>query len=345
MADANGRLVVYLTVVLTALVIVLVVLTTLARAWRRSRERRRHEADLIARPLILAALDGDLPESPVQVSSQVGRYLDSMAVGMAGKLRGADRSALADLLGRRGTVAAARRRTRSQLSGRRLRAVELLGSLGVAEAVPDLVARLGDPDEEVRRVAVRALGRTAAPEAVPALLALLDAPRQAESAHYITLALLRIGPAGTSRLADAVHTHGPRGREAAAQVLGWLGETSAVGALEQALQDDDARVRSAAVEALGRIGLPTAAPAMCLLLGPEQPEAVRITAATALGRLGDPGSSEPLRGLLAESHTLARAAATALSQLGPAGLTMLREESSVPESHEVLSALTEEVMA
>ncbi len=345
MVDANARLVLYLTLALTAAVILMVALTTFARAWRRRTERRQRAAELIARPLILAALDGDEPHSAVQVSTEVGRYLDSMAVGMAGKLRGADRAALVDLLGRRGTVAKARRRTRSQFAGRRLRAVELLGSLGVAEALPDLVARLADPDEEVRRGAVRALGRTAAPDAVPALLALLDAPRRPESAHYITLALLRIGPAATERLADAVRTHGPRGREAAAQVLGWLGETSSVGALTTALQDEDERVRAAAVDALGRIGLPTAAPAMRLLLGTEQPELVRVTAAKALGRLGDPDSIGLLHGLLGESHVLARTAAVALSQLGPRGIAVLRQESLVPEADEVLAALPQEVLA
>ncbi len=347
MVDANGGLVLLLTEILTVLVVLMVLATAGVRGWRRRRERSRLEAEAVARPLILAALDaevsaGEEGEEPPAVSHLVGRYLDSMASAMAGKLRGGDRAVLVDLLRRRGTVDAARRNCRSILTSRRLRAVELLGSLGLADAVPELVARLDDSDDEVRRAAVRALGRTASTDAVPALLALLDAPNRRESEHYITLALLRMGPAAVGRLTSALLTHGPRGRCAAAKVLGWLGEPSAVAPLQHSLDDGDPAVRAAAVEALGRIGLPTPAGAMRELLSSAQPVAVRQAAATALGRLGDPRSADVLTGLLVgETHVLARAAAGSLALLGPKGVTALRGWAHVPEAAEVLIGLGE----
>jgi HEAT repeat protein len=348
MIGANGGLVLRVTEVLTALVILLVLTTSGARAWRRRQDRLRAEAEAAARPLILEALDqepgadgpeeGEEEQAP-RLDARTSRVLDTMAAAMAGKLRGADRSALVRLLQRRGTVDVARRRTGSQSAGRRLRAVELLGALGITEAVPELVGRLDDADAEVRRAAVRALGRTGSADAVPALLALLDAPHRTESAHYITLALLRIGPRAGLQLTTALRTHGPRGREAAAKVLGWLGETGAVEALERSLSDEVPEVRAAAVEALGRIGLPGSAPAMRVLLGPDEPEWIRVRAAVALGRLGDPASIDLLAGLLGESHVLARSSAAALAQLGPRGLAALRESAVVPEVAEVLASL------
>ena len=338
MVGASGSLVLWMTFAFAVLVVVLVLAASAARAWRQRQDRRRREAEKVARPLILAALDGDLPDTSVELSAEVSHYLDTMASAMAGKLRGADRAALADLLARRGSVLAARARTRSVFAIRRLRAVELLGSLGVADASGDLVSRLDDPDAEVRRAAVRAIGRTASDSAVPALLALLDAPDRKESTHYITLALLRIGPTAAPHLAGAVLTQGPRGREAAAQVLGWLGEPTGVSALERALGDPVTPVRIAAVDALGRIGLPTSAAAMRRLLAPTEPQEVRIAAATALGRLGDPGSVDVLAQLLGEAHVVSRAAANALAQLGPRGLDALSARSGVPEAEEILAA-------
>jgi len=346
MVDANGGLVLLLTEVLTGLVVLLVLATTVARAWRRRRERAVARAEAQARPIVLAALDGEAeaggPSSRLQ--ARVERQLEFLAAGLAGKLRGADRAALVELLRRRGIVDRARERTRSLLARRRLRAVEQLGALGVAEAVPELVARLEDSDAEVRRAAVRALGRTTSPAAVPALLALLDAPRRTESAHYITLALLRIGPGAAEKLIRALDTHGPRGRAAAAKVLGWLGETSAVVALTRALDDDEDDVRAAAVDALGRIGLPTAAPRMRELLAPGGSASVRLAATVALGRLGDPASTEVLSALLDEEpsehrHRLARAAATSLAHLGGRGHQALRDAAYVPEAGEVLAGL------
>lgn len=350
-----------ITEVLAAGIVVMAVLTAVVRGRRHRLVRRRLEAEALARPLLLQALDGDPSPSDgssgspdgsgpssgssrVQLDQRVAPYLDALAVGLAAKLRGGDRAALVSLLESRGTLARARSRTRSASARARLEAVELLGGLGDTSAVVHLVARLSDPDGEVRRSAVRALGRTASPEAVPALLALLDARgvtygdrANGVPPHYITLALLRIGSSGAGSLESALTSHGPNGRAAAAAVLGWLGETSSVSALTSALDDPAAAVRAAAVEALGRIGLPTAMSRMCELLDQAQPEPVRVAAAAALGRLGDERAAGALGTALDSPHLVTRTVAQALSRLGGAGEAQLADRCDVPEAREVLA--------
>lgn len=339
---AGIGLVTLVTEVLAVGIVVMAALTAAVRTRRHRRVRRRLEAERVARPLLLQALDADTPAPPTSrahIEAQVGPYLDAMAAGLAGKLRGGDRAALVSFLQERGTLVKARTRTRSNDVRRRLEAVELLGGLGDTSAIGDLAARLDDTDGEVRRSAVRALGRTASPEAVPALLALLDAPhrdRDRLPPHYITLALLRIGSAGVGQLETALVSHGPGGRAAAAAVLGWLGETSAVPRLTSALVDPDAAVRSAAVEALGRIGLPTVMEQMCHLLREDQPEWVRVAAAQSLGRLGDDRAAGALAELLDSSHLLRRTSAEALMRLGGTGLARLMDRVDVAEVREVV---------
>lgn len=327
-----------------ALVIVaMIVITAVVRARRHRAEARRAWAEEVARPMLLKVVAGDEDgPSGAEIDPHVGPYLDIMAAGLAGKLRGGDRAALVGLLEERGTMDRTRERSRSLLVDRRLQAVEMLGGLGSPSTVDDLVRRLDDVDDEVRRSAVRALGRTASPDAVPALLALLDDEERPIATHYVTLALLRIGPAGSRRLETALVTQGPVGRAAAAAVLGWLGETGAVDPLRGALDDPEPQVRACAVEALGRIGMPGAVEEMVGLLEAEQPEEVRLAAATALGRLEDPQAVPALAAVLGESHRMSLAAAEALNRLGPSGRASLAERADLAEARELLPASDQE---
>ncbi len=347
LGDGAGiGLVTLVTEVLAVGIVLIVVLTATVRTRRHRLVRRRTAAEELARPLLMQALAaepggpaGTAEPSRVRIEEWVGPYLDAMATGLAAKLRGGDRAALVRFLEGRGTLVRARSRTRSIGLRRRLQAVEMLGGLGDTSAVDDLVARLADTDGEVRRSAVRALGRTGSPEAVPALLALLDADADVQDRvppHYVTLALLRIGTAGVGQLQVALRSHGPNGRAAAASVLGWLGETSAVPGLTRALDDAEVAVRAAAVEALGRIGLPTQMARMCDLLDVDQPEPVRVAAAQALGRLGDDRAAAALAALFTGSHLSRRTAAQALVRLGAPGREQLTGRGDLPEVREVL---------
>jgi HEAT repeat protein len=218
-----------------------------------------------------------------------------------------------------------------------LRAVELLGALGLAECLPDIAPRLRDRDGDVRRAAVRAVGRISAPDAVPALLDVLDVPTRRVPEHCVTLALLRSGQTAVPHLVRTSAEGAPRARLASVQVLGWLGATEAVPVLCTLLAQGPVEIRVAAAQALGRIGSPAAAPALRGALGLGQPRLVRIASTQAIGRLGDPGCTDALGALLDEEHDLAFAAAVALGQLGAPGRKALTAVAPVVrEAREVL---------
>jgi HEAT repeat protein len=326
--------------VLTAVAMAVAVGAAAVRAVRLRRQQRRAAALEIARPLLMAAIADDTERdlAPHALQPHVGRCLDSLAVSLAVKLRGADRAALVDILHRRGTVRRARERTRSLTPVRRLRAVELLGALGIAECRPDLEARLRDRNADVRRAAVRALGRVGGPESAGALIALLDATTRRLPEHGVTLALTRCGPSAVPALTSALQDGGPRARRAAAQVLGWLGATTAVDTLCAALDDPCDDVQVEVITALGRIGVPSAASPIRARLEPTYPGQVRTAAASALGRLDDATSVPALAAALLDDHQVARSAAAALAQLGQTGRQALTAAAALAiEAREVLA--------
>lgn len=146
----------------------------------------------------------------------------------------AERAAAADEMGRRGyrirhEVASVLRPLLRNDPDSVVRAAagRALGRLGVREAVPDLVAALGDAKSEVRVVAAAALWRLPDVSAVTPLLGCL---------------------------ADA----DPAVREWSAQALGVIGETRATPAILELLADTVRSVRLSAVLSLGRIGDPAA---------------------------------------------------------------------------------------
>jgi len=328
------------------LLMVLASFAAVARRVRRGRERRRLDAEKRVRPMLLDLIDSHAEGSPDAVPDlppELGRYVDVLALNLAGKLRGSDRSVLVELLRRRGVVDRARHDLAAGSAVKRLRAVELLGSLALPETLDELTARLYDRNLDVRRAAVRAVGRIPTSGGARALLDLLDAPDRQVPEHCVTLALLRSGQPAVAPLVAALSPElspaRPRAQLAAACVLGWMGELAAVDPLLALLGLPDrpgstgpkstARAsldrRLAVIEALGRIGAPAASGPLRRCLDVAEPALVRGAAAAALGRLGDPGSADVLTGLLATEHPLALRAATALNQLGPAGRNRLTD--------------------
>jgi hypothetical protein len=100
--------------------------------------------------------------------------------------------------------------------------------------------------------------------------------------------------------------------------LGRRQETIAVGHLQKLLGSDDARVRAAAVEALGKIGDETAAPDILNLFADEtQPAEVRDTCAYALARLQySPALDQLFRALVDPALSVRRGAVAAIITLG-----------------------------
>jgi HEAT repeat protein len=206
-------------------------------------------------------------------------------------------------------------------------AVEALGRIGDAEAVPGLLAALGDANADVREAAAAALGEIGAP-AVPGLLAALrDA--DADVREAAAKALGEIGDAAAvPGLLAALGDAEANVREAAAKALGQIGDAAAVPGLLAALRDADADVRRAAA-ALGEIGDAAAVPGLLAALRDADAD-VRRAAAAALGEIGDAAAVPGLLAALGDADWNVRAAAArALGLIGapavPGLLAALRD--------------------
>lgn len=217
---------------------------------------------------------------------------------------------------------------------RRWAAAEALSSFGAEGrgAIATLVRALADEHPPVRRYAARALGLIGHDLAIGVLTDKLDEP-DALVAIEIVRALGRF----EDRAADAVDpladllSH-PRLRHAASRSLARIGE-AAVGALRDALHDDDPHVIQLATQALADIGEP-AAPAIDQLIHLTQhrdPD-VRRDVLRALAKMG-PRASQAVAVLfqVIERDDDERVRAWATSALGAAARDTRWEAKAVAE--------------
>jgi HEAT repeat protein len=103
-------------------------------------------------------------------------------------------------------------------------------------------------------------------------------------------------------------------REKAADYLGEIGDSKAVPALIEALEDPV--ISWIAAESLGKIGDKRAVQPLIATLGSDE-KWLRRNAAKALGRIRDPAAVEPLIKLLSDrKHDVRQAAAEALGAIG-----------------------------
>lgn len=131
-----------------------------------------------------------------------------------------------------------------------LSAVVELGRIGNDKAVDLLIGALGRRDG-VTRAAARELGRIAHPKSIPPLVAALP---HVDVTKAVAEALVRIGAAAVEPLLPALKAPDAGARQAAATVLGEIGDGRAVDGLVEVLQTDDSyAVRTAAAVALGQI--------------------------------------------------------------------------------------------
>jgi HEAT repeat protein len=175
----------------------------------------------------------------------------------------------------------------------RILAAEYLGLMRAHRAVPALLARIGpEQPPRLRLAAVDALGEIGAPEAVDALVDLLaHGPRALHAAA--ANALIYIGsPAPVAPLLALARDAQAPGQAQAMRSLGGIlrGQRhEEVGELAVSLlQSEDLAVSLAAIEALGAMRDPAAAPALRRLLDADVHR--RRAAITALGNLGDHAS-------------------------------------------------------
>jgi len=211
-------------------------------------------------------------------------------------------------------------------------AINLLGQIGDEGVVAPLTALLNTP--------------TAPTDAIAGALATLSDryEQQYGEARYIgDLTSREISPSGVQNLLDALEAPGKENLRSIALVLGWLkspvvaraltrlmgrvdlrdeiiealarhGSTT-VELLTSQLTAEDLEVRRSAVVALGRIGDPSAAPAVVNILSDES---LVIDAANALAQMGDPSAVDGLLNLIgSDDASIRQAAVSALNSLIP----------------------------
>jgi HEAT repeat protein len=205
---------------------------------------------------------------------------------------------------------------------RRAEAALALGFTQESSSYDGLIARLDDHHEEVRAAAVEALGRLGDLRAVPELLARL--PEQ--SRHQRARIVDAIGALGHTGAADIVAyarrcpEHLPLLKELLVSVAG----TAAAPDLLGWVASDLPATRSAALWALGTIGVDeTSFPHARRALSDDADE-VRAMAARALGRSRREDAVPLLAASLEDIWVVSAFSAQALSELGTAGLAALR---------------------
>jgi YD repeat-containing protein len=167
----------------------------------------------------------------------------------------------------------------------RRHAIEALGRLRAAEAVPSLIEGLAGPYGWAEESALAEIGLPA----VESLLRLL-AEQGDERRKHAKETLARIpswrdtaeARAAVSTLLEALGHRYSLIREDSVRALGQIGDARALHRLIDALQDEKDRVRGAAVEALGNLGDVRAVPALRSIFD----NTGSVAAASALARLG-----------------------------------------------------------
>jgi HEAT repeat protein len=141
----------------------------------------------------------------------------------------------------------------------RLGAARALGMMQVEAAVDPLQAMLLRGDGSEVSVAGEALGRIGGPAASEALLVALADPEPTPRWHAAMAALESVGEPAVAPLLAMLDSQDFYARRNAAQALGWIGSSSATGALVEALREDpEPAVRGQAAWALGETGDPAA---------------------------------------------------------------------------------------
>ncbi len=186
------------------------------------------------------------------------------------------------------TIARALRRPKITL---RVRCIQVLGRLGLPEAIPQLSRQLKEKDSRLVTAALRAMGRIGGTTGLLPLLRLL---RERRATPELTLAALEV----VSRFAhdDATMTivefasHPlPSVREAVADALGRIGDGRGTRALGRLLRDPSWAVRARAASALAHTGRQSSLPLLARALK-DSSRHVRVDAARGLGRSGLPGA-------------------------------------------------------
>lgn len=161
-------------------------------------------------------------------------------------------------------------------------ALDTIGHLRAGYMVPFLSSLIREnPDDEVRRQAVRTLGQIGNSAAVEALLALSGDRRLRDS---VIAAIASLDAEGTADLRVYLSTSDEPRRRTIVNAVGRNKTEAAAGVLAAALEDESPRVRLAAARALGRIDLRDARAQLTIVARSDADFTVRRAAEDALTR-------------------------------------------------------------
>jgi len=249
-----------------------------------------------------------------------------------------------------GTPGAMRQAVRavdSLVAEERQAAIKTLAQTDQPAALDALTRALEHPIKDVRMVAASVFPDRTNPKILPGLIeSHLDAvetwfkcgkPGDAPAPKQLFEAVTRLGESATPGLLNALKWLGvePRHylpRRAILEALGRTRNAAAVPALQEALQDEEAGIRSVAAAALGQLGETAGATALRSALA-DPVWYVRNDAARSLGLLRDAGAVSALIECLQNDTSSIRAmAAEALGKIGdassvPALMAALQDEN------------------
>jgi HEAT repeat protein len=329
-----------------AVMAVVVAVVKVARAAAQSSRQARIAP---YRDAVLAiAAGGDEDDTASAVLRGTGdrdwRAVRHVVVGMLGKVRGDTAVALVRLLDARGEFERARSALGSRLAIRRARAAYLLGLARQPGDVGLLLPLLADRSAEVRLVTTRSLGSAGDAIAATALFEALG-PVRGHPGIPIGLAaeaLLSFGVGAVPAVLAALSSDDATQRVVATLVAAEGALSAAAPRLRSLLAGDpELDVRISAARALGAVGGPADVAALAALTGPAQPTELRRAAVEALGELGHPDAAPVLSGLLRDPDVrLAQRSGDALVQLGPAGVRALLQAEDGPAARVAAGSLT-----
>jgi HEAT repeat protein len=256
----------------------------------------------------------------------LGRIGDASSIGAVivalddetGYVRGAAAAALA-VRGEPGAIAPlCRRLAVERYADVRAAIVNALCAVPQPQVVGRFVALLKHDRDDVRESAARGLGKLRAPAASSDLRDAVNDPSWAVRAAAVEA----VGGYPTAEAYDtlrlALSDDHEKVRLAAVRGLAGRPEPEAVEVLRlHALADEDVWVRYRAIEALGAKRSAAAVPSLLdLITNDRAPGVVRRMAVQALGLIGDPGTTDAIKGLLEDRDPeVAAAAGEALDAL------------------------------
>ena len=210
--------------------------------------------------------------------------------------------------------------------GVRQYAIQVLRQLDPEAAMEFLLASLENPDSYIRRAAVDALWRFGGSDAFEPLLRTALTDESPAVRREAVAALNELWPEmALAALLDAVYDPDLDRRKAAVEALGTLGSPEAFETLlNVALSDDDVELRRQAIDVLDNLNADRTRDGLIEALGDADPR-IRLAAAEAFGQLGlgGVGVVKALLAAAADPEPLVRDAA--LAALDPLGESVLLE--------------------